>query len=62
MAIITLDFAKISKDTKIRFAQEMTQKASEILHVQPNSITIVIKENDLDNISIGGNLLSDLRK
>ncbi|AZR73099.1 4-oxalocrotonate tautomerase [Anoxybacter fermentans] len=60
MPIIIIEGPKIDKDKKSRLVKELTKKASEIFDLPEQTITILIKENNSDNVGIGGNLLSDI--
>lgn len=62
MPIITIEFSKIEKETKAQLAATLTKNASEILKIPENTITTMIKENDPNNVAIGGKLLTDLHK
>lgn len=62
MPIITIEFSKIEKETKAQLAATLTKNASEILKIPENTITTMIKENDPNNVAIGGKLLADLHK
>lgn len=62
MPIITVEYGKSDRATKAKLVEVLTQKTSEVLNIPENSITTMIKENDPDNVAIGGKLLSELRK
>lgn len=62
MPVISLEIGKVSKEIKAQLVAEISKKASEILNIPQQAFITVIKENDMDNIGSGGNLLSDLHK
>ena len=60
MPVITLDGPKMTKDQKAQLVKEFALKASEILNIPAQGIVTIIRENDLDNIGSGTQLLSEL--
>lgn len=62
MPSITLELVKTSKEKKERLVKEMTRIASEVTELPPEAFFIFIKENEPENVGIGGVLLSDLKK
>ncbi|MDD4238598.1 MAG: tautomerase family protein [Desulfotomaculaceae bacterium] len=59
MPVITVEASKMDRNKKALLVKELTQKASEILSIPPQAFVTLIKENDMDNIGTGGQLLSD---
>lgn len=59
MPIITLEAHKLTKEQKIQLAKQLTEAVSKIIGVPETSISILVKENEFDNISVGGQLLSE---
>ncbi|MBQ3422767.1 MAG: tautomerase family protein [Romboutsia sp.] len=59
MPVITFEGPKLTKEQKQNLAKEFTETASKVTNIPKQAITIVIKENELDNISVEGTLLSD---
>ncbi|HEX2948411.1 MAG TPA: 4-oxalocrotonate tautomerase DmpI [Armatimonadota bacterium] len=59
MPIITLEGPFISKDQKAELAREFTATASRVIGLPPQAFVVVLKENNLENIASGGQLLSD---
>lgn len=49
----------LSKETKKRLIKELTITASQILNIPPQSFMVVLKENNPDNIGVGGVPLSE---
>jgi 4-oxalocrotonate tautomerase len=62
MPVITIEGSNLSKDQKAELIQEITKKASEIMKIPEQAYTILIKENDKDNIGVGGKMLSEIMK
>ncbi|WP_026881563.1 4-oxalocrotonate tautomerase DmpI [Clostridium akagii] len=59
MPVITLEAAKLNKDQKKQLVNEFTVTASKIMNIPEQAIFIFLKENSLENIGVGGQLLSD---
>ncbi|MBU0764334.1 MAG: tautomerase family protein [Bacteroidetes bacterium] len=62
MPVITIEGAALSKEQKTELVQKITKTAGEIMKIPEHAYTILIKENNFDNIGVGGKLLSDLMK
>lgn len=58
-AVITVEFNKPDKETKAKLAEVLTKETSDILEINQSPIATIIKENSLDNLALGGKLLSD---
>lgn len=59
MPSVTLEMAKLSKEQKQTLVREITESVSKVSGIPAEGIYVFIKENDLDNIGVGGKLLSD---
>lgn len=59
MPVITVEGPKVNKETKAEIAREVTSVVSKAYNMPKESIIVSIKENDLDNVSQGGVLISD---
>jgi len=59
MPVITVEAGKMDKNQKELLVKELTQKASEILNIPPQAFVTLLKENNPDNIGVGGQLLSE---
>ncbi len=60
MPIITLEiFPGRGKETKRALAQNVAHTVAETLHVDIDSVTILIKEIEKENFSVGGELFCD---
>ncbi len=59
MPVITLEAAQLSKEQKQQLAKELTASAARIMKMPEEAFYVFLKENALDNVSVGGKLLSD---
>lgn len=62
MPAITLELVKTSKEKKVRMAREITRIASEETGIPADAFYIFFKENEAENVAVGGTLLSELKK
>jgi 4-oxalocrotonate tautomerase len=59
MPEIVFDGPKLTKEQKRALVERFTQIASEVTSIPKEAFVVMIKENDLDNIGVGGKLLSE---
>lgn len=59
MPIITIDGPKLSKEQKKDLVESFTREAVRVTKIPIQGFVVLIKENDLDNWGVGGELLSD---
>lgn len=59
MPVITLEAGKLNKEQKSQMVKEFTALASKVMNVPKHAFIVLIKENEQDNIGVGGKLLSD---
>ena len=59
MPVITLEAGKLNKEQKSQLVKDYTATASKVMNVPEQAFIVLIKENEQDNISFGGKLLSD---
>jgi len=59
MPHIVLDGPKLTKDQKRAIVESFTQAASDITKIPKEAFVVMIKENEPDNIGVGGKLLSE---
>lgn len=59
MPVITMEAATLTKDQKQQLVQELTESAARITGVPKEAFIVLVKENPMDNIGVGGKLLSD---
>ena len=59
MPQIVFDGPKLAKEQKRALVEKFTQIASEVTKIPSEAFVVTIKENELDNIGVGGKLLSE---
>ncbi len=59
MPVITFDGGKLSKDQKAALVEQMTEAAHTITGIPKQAFVVLIRENDRENIGVGGELLAD---
>lgn len=59
MPVITLEAASLSREQKQQLAKEFTASAAKIMKLPEDAFYVFLKENSLDNVGVGGKLLSD---
>ncbi|WP_148929726.1 4-oxalocrotonate tautomerase DmpI [Paenibacillus methanolicus] len=59
MPVITLEGSKLTKEQKQLLAIEFTETASRVTGITKETFYVFIKENEFENIGVGGQLLSD---
>ncbi|HBV86511.1 4-oxalocrotonate tautomerase DmpI [Desulfosporosinus sp.] len=59
MPVITIDAGKMSKEQKATLVKELATKASETLNIPVEAFVTIIRENDMDNIGNGTQLLAE---
>lgn len=59
MPVITLEAGKLNKEQKNLLVKEFTTTASKIMNVPEQAFIVLLKENQTDNIGLGGQLLSE---
>ncbi len=62
MPVITVDGAKLPKEKKAELIAELTETASRIMGIPAEKYIVYVKENDMDNIGVGGKVLSEIKK
>ena len=62
MPVITLDAGSLTKEQKAELVKAFTESASRITGIPEHAFTMVIRENNPDNIGVGGVLLSERKK
>jgi 4-oxalocrotonate tautomerase len=59
MPVITLEAGKLNKEQKSKLVKELTETTSKIMNVPEQAFIVLVKENEQDNIGVGGQLLSE---
>jgi 4-oxalocrotonate tautomerase len=62
MPVISVEGSKLTKEQKSELIASLTEVASKIMNVNKESYIVLIKENDMDNIGVGGVVLSEKLK
>ena len=62
MPSITMELVKMSKEKKAQLVKEVTETTARATGIAPQSIFVFIKENDPENVGVGGVLLPDMKK
>jgi 4-oxalocrotonate tautomerase len=59
MPHIVLDGPRLTKEQKREIVEKFTEIASEVTKIPKEAFVVMIKENDPDNVGVGGKLLSE---
>ncbi|MCG8501995.1 4-oxalocrotonate tautomerase DmpI [Methanolobus sp. ZRKC2] len=59
MPVIIMKAGKIPAEMKKELIEKLTSAASEVTNIPENAYTVLIEELDLDNIGVGGQVLSE---
>jgi 4-oxalocrotonate tautomerase len=59
MPVISVEGSKLTKEQKEELIVSLTEVASKIMNINKEAYIVLIKENDMDNIGVGGVVLSD---
>lgn len=62
MPSITMELVKISKEKKAQLVKEVTEATARATGIAPQAIFVFIKENEPENVGVGGVLLPDMKK
>lgn len=62
MPVITLEISHLNRDQKSQLVREMTESVVKATGRPPETVTVFLKENELDNIGFAGKLLSEKSK
>lgn len=61
MPSITMELVKMSKEKKAQLVKEVTEATARATGIAPQFIFVFIKENDPENVGVGGVLLPDIK-
>lgn len=59
MPVITIEGSKMNTEIKRKLVKEMTESAANIMNVPEQAFFVFIKENEKENIGVGGTILAD---
>lgn len=62
MPSITMELVKMSKEKKAQLVKEVTEATARATGIAPQGIFVFIKENEPENVGVGGVLLPDMKK
>lgn len=62
MPFITFDGPEMSKEKKAELVKRLTEASHDVLNIPEEAFNVLIKENSMDNIGVGGKLLSERHK
>lgn len=62
MPSITMELVKMSKEKKAQLVKEVTEATARATGIAPQVIFVFIKENEPENVGVGGVLLPDMKK
>ncbi|AOY75682.1 4-oxalocrotonate tautomerase DmpI [Clostridium formicaceticum] len=62
MPYISFDGPKLTKEQKEKLVKKLTEASTSVLSMPKEAFTVVIKENDLENIGVAGELLANKYK
>ncbi len=62
MPVITFDGGKMTKEQKAQIVREFTETAHKVTGIRKEAFVMIIRENDMENIGSGGDLLADKLK
>ncbi len=62
MPVITFDGGKLNRDQKAELVRQFTEAAHSVTGIRKEAFVILIRENDMENIGSGGELLADKLK
>lgn len=57
-----MELVKMSKEKKAQLVKEVTESTARITGLPEQTIYVFIKENEPENVGVGGVLLPDLKK
>ena len=59
MPVITLETTHLNKEQKQQLTKQLTESAARIMNLPQEMFYVYLKEHSLDNVGVGGKLLSD---
>ena len=62
MPFIQFDGGQMTKEQKMELAKRLTDVSHEVLGIPKEAFSVLIRENSMDNIASGGQLLSERHK
>ncbi|HHY46476.1 MAG TPA: 2-hydroxymuconate tautomerase family protein [Firmicutes bacterium] len=62
MPYISIEGPHLRREQKAELVREFTEAASRIMNIPREAFVVMIKENDAENVGVGGRLLADREK
>lgn len=62
MPVVIVESNKLDVDKKREYVKNLTKLTAETYGLPENTVTIIIKENEPENIGVAGSLLSELEE
>ena len=62
MPVITFDGGKLTKEQKASLVAQFTEASHQVTGIRKEAFIVLIRENDRENIGVGGELLADKPK
>lgn len=59
MPVITFEAGKLNTDQKRQLVREFTDTAAKVMQIPEQAFIVLLKENEMENIGSGGELLSE---
>ncbi|HHY99412.1 MAG TPA: 4-oxalocrotonate tautomerase family protein [Firmicutes bacterium] len=59
MPHISVDGPHLTREQKAELVREFTETASRVMKIPKEAFVVMIKENDPENVGVGGKLLAD---
>mgnify|MGYP003868064141 CR=1 FL=1 len=59
MPVINIDGPQLTKEQKAKLVDAVVKQSSEIMNIPEEAFVTIIRENEMDNIGNGKELLSD---
>ena len=62
MPIISIEIGRLSREQKLGLIEKLTAASATVTGIPAAAFTVVINEQDDDNIGVGGKPLGEIRK
>lgn len=59
MPVVTFDGGKMTKEQKAEIVQKFTEAAHKVTGIRKDAFIVIIRENERENIGVGGDLLAN---
>lgn len=62
MPVITFEADPLTREQKQQIVKEFTETAARVTEIPSEAFYVFLKENEPDNVGVGGKLLCDMNK